>query len=332
MGIVNGIFGTDIKGSVGKVTFRKRNGKNVASQKVTDVKNPRTEAQQLQRMRMATVSAVYSKAVKLFDNAYEGVTYGAPSMAEFMRLNLRRMIEAPTNFAYNPRFSRTPLQGKYIVSKGTISQVQIEPTQNTYDKGGVLLSKAFGSGTNVADISLNDFMEKTGAKMGDQVTFVMMTTNFTPVNPATDITDPRNTYEEQNIVYGHFTIKPDLTNAQRATKLFLAQPQNNIFALPDTLFSESENMEYFGVANSLENNKLVIVPNGTGTSPLDDETGASCITIIISRKENDKWVRSNAYFELTEIGKEDLDKMAASVKVQSYLPSSPYYLNQAYTG
>lgn len=71
MGKVKGIFVGKICGSVGKVTFRCRSGENVVSQKIAQQTNPRTEAQQIQRMKMNTVVSAYSVLSKFCDHSFQ---------------------------------------------------------------------------------------------------------------------------------------------------------------------------------------------------------------------------------------------------------------------
>ena len=92
MAVINGTFVTKLTGSVGNVTYRVSNGQNIASEKAVNVKNPRTYAQQLQRMRMTTISAAYSAMKAICDHSFEGYTYGSRNMNVFMSENLNSCL------------------------------------------------------------------------------------------------------------------------------------------------------------------------------------------------------------------------------------------------
>ena len=89
---------TRLAGKVGNVVYRNRGGQNIASEKPATVKNPRSNAQQRQRMVFATVSAAYSAMKEICDHSFEGITYGADNMAEFMRRNLSIMKSRTKSF------------------------------------------------------------------------------------------------------------------------------------------------------------------------------------------------------------------------------------------
>ena len=96
MAVIKGTFSTNLKGRVGSVVYRNRNGVNVASQIPASVKNPQSILQQKQRMKFNSVSQAYSCLKSIVDHSFEGVTYGAPSMAKFMKDNaLLYTIEGP---------------------------------------------------------------------------------------------------------------------------------------------------------------------------------------------------------------------------------------------
>ena len=96
MAIIKGTFGTNLRNRVGQVVYRNRGGVNIASARPASVKNPRTAAQMKQRMVFTTVQSAYKKMREIVDHSQEGVTYGAKTMASFMKMNL---IELGKNYA-----------------------------------------------------------------------------------------------------------------------------------------------------------------------------------------------------------------------------------------
>lgn len=168
------------RGSVGDLTFYRRDGKQVTRAKVSQVSNPKSSLQMIQRMVFATVTAAYSRMKSICDHSFEGVQYGAKSQAKFMSLNLNRLrafyptsadpeahaeVDTYKDIAFaangNPADSGIGL----IIAKGTIPAPAVQVVD------GVL--KGFGSGTiagtppNIASV-----VEKLGAERGDQITIV----------------------------------------------------------------------------------------------------------------------------------------------------------------
>ena len=58
MGKLSGII-SKINGSAGNITFRRLNGETVVSEKVTQVRNPRSEGQMRTRTRFTNIVAMY---------------------------------------------------------------------------------------------------------------------------------------------------------------------------------------------------------------------------------------------------------------------------------
>ena len=83
MARINGLIGTNLTGSAGKLTFTMVNGQNIMKQKATVVKNPRTVAQQSQRMKFNSVTNAYARTQSITNHSFSGIPYGAKSMNYF---------------------------------------------------------------------------------------------------------------------------------------------------------------------------------------------------------------------------------------------------------
>lgn len=112
------------RGSTKSLTFQVLNGRQVTKDRVYDVKNPRTYSQMLQRMVMATAAAAYASMREIVDHSFEGITYGQPTMSEFIRLNAKMLRDGlftdNSNISFNPYKDRNVYRNPYIVSKGTL--------------------------------------------------------------------------------------------------------------------------------------------------------------------------------------------------------------------
>lgn len=166
------------KGSTKSLTFSVLNGKQVTKDRVVGGKNPRSQAQMIQRMCMATASAGYAAMKQIVDHSFEGYAYGADNMSRFISLNTKA-IKADYNgdkdaFGYNPYGDRQLRQGAYIVSQGSASPISIQlfNTQRNvnFTLVDIVLGKPAGDGVFSADY----VMDKLGVNVGDMATFVMI--------------------------------------------------------------------------------------------------------------------------------------------------------------
>ncbi len=60
-----------MKGSAGQLTFKQVNGLTIVSEKVREVKNPRTPAQMATRTRITNITAMYKGIRPLLKNGFE---------------------------------------------------------------------------------------------------------------------------------------------------------------------------------------------------------------------------------------------------------------------
>lgn len=170
------------KGSTKSLTFSVLNGKQVTKDRVVGGKNPRSQAQMIQRMCMATASAGYAAMKQIVDHSFEGYAYGADNMSRFISLNTKA-IKADYNgdqdaFGYNPYGDRQLRQGAYIVSQGSASPVSNDNFQihmSADDNSVSFILPEVGDG---GVMSANAIMEKFGVNVGDMATFVMIAAKY----------------------------------------------------------------------------------------------------------------------------------------------------------
>ena len=119
------------RGKVGDVVFSRLDGQQVSRVRNRAPRNPRTNAQLMQRAIMATIMQAYSQGKEIFDHSFQGKVVGSGCQRRFMELNTK-MLRA--GIAYNidhntaladqnyrtiaPKI-KTSVPNKYIVSEGT---------------------------------------------------------------------------------------------------------------------------------------------------------------------------------------------------------------------
>lgn len=162
-----------VAGKLGNIVgYKGRNGQRLARIRQTEVKNPKTVAQTVQRLIIATAARAYGRMKTIVDHSFEGVTYGGPTQSEFLK---QAANDLRAYFAKNyPEFvetEQTALMGLswpnkalqsgvgLLISNGTLPTIPARIVDDVLYFGAAL------TGSTIADV-----MAAVGAKKGDQIT------------------------------------------------------------------------------------------------------------------------------------------------------------------
>lgn len=173
--LTGGAFGF-LRKSIGSITYRTSTSsidgtrKQVASLKPTKVSNPRTIAQIVQRMKIGPAHLFYTafeKAAGSVENnplshSWEGIQYGAKSRMRFLQLAMQGEPKA-----YVPKGIKFPVPGIYQVSEGSLPN--LPNALHTQADAATILSVG-----SVLDAQQVERLQKIGAEVGDQVTFMAL--------------------------------------------------------------------------------------------------------------------------------------------------------------
>lgn len=288
MAIIKGTFATKLKGRVGNVVYRIADGKNIASERPASVKNPRTAAQQEQRMRMATIMAAYSSLKAVCDHSFEGLTYGAKNMAEFMRVNL--LLAKDWKQSFNIKGNQTIVANPYQVSKGSLGA--LDAVSVTGNKIAML-----SSADTLATMTVQQFFAAFGLQVGDQLTILAMI----PAKGSTTF----GTYTQQNNAVYYRRI---IAKLGTESKLMFTGSAVNTEVLEDT---------------SIVNGVTFEIASGTLNAVFTGVTQILAGAVIGSAKANGKWERTTSFMVVNA----DATKYPAAAIVESYSVSADYYLN-----
>ena len=252
------------RGKVGDLVFSRSNGKQITRARASQVRNPQTESQMIQRIILNTVAQAYSKFINITDHSFEGVNGAQKSMSYFMRRNMDNLRTRLQNdiadgydlgsiYAFTPVGSNEYSANEYIMSKGTLPEIAAGFATGNVAK--------FALSANTYQAVLDDY----GLQRGDQLTLIV-TQGTTGANTsfyfARIILDPTN---------------PDGTPAS----LDSAFIGSNVVNLP--------NPRNEGTFNTLE------FANGVGVKYNFSAQVVSGACVIVSRKNADgSWLRSNA--------------------------------------
>ncbi len=159
-------------GKVGNKTYYQRDGKTIARPIVTP-KNPKTDAQTLQRILVKVVGMIYALLKAICNHSFEGFSNGAKCAERFRSLNLRYLRERATSLQQSGQslsqfYQFVPLQSdKCTPFAAIISQGQLPKVTVGIDAEGGHVAYVNSPGRTYAD-----FVNAWGLQRGDQVTFV----------------------------------------------------------------------------------------------------------------------------------------------------------------
>lgn len=310
MAIIRGTYVTRLSGAVGDVVYRMRNGQNVASQKASKVKNPRTDAQQNQRMNMSTVSAAYSALKVICDHSFEGKTYGSECMGEFMKRNLA--IMKPRLYNFNIKGNPYIVPNPYMVSRGSLPTIPVSEIQNT-DALIATIDVAQNSYA-METITVAQLHQLLGLQIGDQITLLFV---YEVVNGERTIFEGIN--PQNQFAVGYARITADTTKAGLETM---------------TAFADTGTLKNWVDTSLSENYNNISCANIAATAlslalKIPDSDNSSTIfagTVIASRKQGNDWLRST---QMLTVSGTDAESWERTNVIKSYLPTGSKYLNNA---
>lgn len=161
------------KGSTKTLTFSVYNGKQVTKDRVTNVRNPRSSAQMMQRAIMATALHGYSALKEICDHSFEGISYGQKSMNYFVSQNARMIRNAAAGVNLS-LYKGNSVSNAYIISKGSLPAVVVTISSSNSKLNFV---KPY-AGSLSASTTFGDFMAMFGAtQLQDMVTIVTLIDN-----------------------------------------------------------------------------------------------------------------------------------------------------------
>lgn len=307
------------RGSVGDLTFYRRNAQQITRARSRVVKNPKTLAQQMQRTIMRTAVGAYGVLKGICDHSFEGVAYGADSYAKFLKLNLDMLRSQAAAGGENTKsFLPSGFNGlvpmPWVISKGTISWVGLDPFSGSEGIYIIFGGNGFAEAQTIDTITYKDVADTLGLQQGDQITLIAA--------------EKRSDIDESNaseIIVSRLILSPGLGEFAE-TQLFDGQGRVND---PNPL---NENTDYFNfdLITSVSRKRLRA---GRRADPDIDTIG---VAVIVSRRASDgSWLRSNCLFNYNNVERSEGGytlRQASMVVSNDIVTPSDWYLNNANDG
>ena len=124
MGKLNGII-SKIAGSAGNLTFRRLNGETVISEKVTEIRNPRTNAQMQTRTKWGNIIAMYKGIRPLLNYGFENKPKTLSDYNMFVKLNMQR---TPIYLTKQAVAGGACIATAYQISQGSLPAIVVTGT------------------------------------------------------------------------------------------------------------------------------------------------------------------------------------------------------------
>ncbi len=169
MGKLSGII-SKINGSAGNITFRRLNGETVVSEKVTQVRNPRSEAQMRTRTKFTNIVSMYRGIRPLLNYGFEAKPKTLSDYNMFVKVNMHR---TPIYLTKQAVAGGACIATAYQISQGSLPAIVVTGTgQNGVTD--ILLSENITSATTVAQFSKDVVDNNPDYRYGDQISFFLV--------------------------------------------------------------------------------------------------------------------------------------------------------------
>ena len=169
MGKLSGII-SKINGSAGNITFRRLNGETVVSEKVTQVRNPRSEAQMRTRTKFTNIVSMYRGIRPLLNYGFEAKPKNLSDYNMFVKVNMQR---TPIYLTKQAVAGGACIATAYQISQGSLPAIVVTGTgQNGVTD--ILLSENITSATTVAQFSKDVVDNNPDYRYGDQISFFLV--------------------------------------------------------------------------------------------------------------------------------------------------------------
>lgn len=170
------------RGKLGDIVLSRSGGRQIARARNREPRNPRSIAQQYQRMAFATAAATASAFKGIVNHSYEGIAYGTPSRSAFMRnavawlraAALSNSVGANFNIKGLPFAQANPLE----LSRGSLSMNDVSVYGVSEDDVVVRiflqLKSALATTAFTTQAAYEAELGKLGLVPGDQLTYVAL--------------------------------------------------------------------------------------------------------------------------------------------------------------
>lgn len=309
------------RGSVGDLTFYRRNAQQITRVRVRKVKNPQTASQMYQRTINRTAVEAYTVLKSICDHSFEGVAYGASSYSYFLSQNMNMLRAEAASGAIGQRsFVPFSLKGlvamPFIISTGSLPSVGVRLGALSTTYGAMITMPSFRNAGNPAEITYAAFASALGAQQGDQVTLLRIGA------PAEQGFPDEPLGRKLEVV--RFILDPASGDFAETPFLTPVSGEDNVFVInsPNIRNEGSLRFEASRVGNEIQWHAI-----------FGDKVGKlfGCAAILSRQRGDGSWLRSKSFFVYDPDYRENgyTIKQASTLSPVDLYVESDYYLNNA---
>lgn len=196
------------KQKVGNLVLYIRKGSQITRAYQSQVKNPKTNRQMVQRAKFANAVKFYQKAVQhFFKFAYQDQRQNETAFNAFMRHNVAvssQLLKSDVQDAYFPAL------GRWVLSSGSLPNAMVPK----FDGTSVLFANTGLTAANTTVASVSNILIGQGFQVGDVVTFVMISSLITSLD-----FDLSSYYDSGNLLQPQWDIRQFIISTTDATEL-----------------------------------------------------------------------------------------------------------------
>lgn len=313
------------RGKVGDLVFSRLNGVQVTRARNRSPRNPKSVPQILQRVIMNSAGKAFSLLQPIANHAFEGFAEGTPCQSRFMSLNVAMLRDLASAVILNPTQENiinsqaanfSAKDDSYAIANAWVIADGSLPRMNVTLSGDVgILNFPFptAGATTPGTLQYQDVVNALGLQNGDQLTFLMLTHDFT--QPGTSYV---NGFEFARVILmpgdGNMSHEFAATGATQGPS-----------------YPNGRNSGSFSLFTPVQTDNLFtglqfrVKPAGL----VDSARGAAAAAVIVSREGiSGRWLRSPARFVINS-GLVTGWLGAAYASFMTEGSSSGLYLNQA---
>ena len=242
MAILNGII-SKISGSAGNLSFSRTGGQTVVRERVTHIRNPRSDRQMKTRTKFTNIIAMYKGIRPLLNYGFENKPKNLSDYNMFVKVNMQR---TPVYLTKQAIAGGACVAAPYQFSQGSLPTIVISGSGNSAKTDIYLGGITLGSATTVAQFAQAVVENNADYRYGDQISFFRIA---------------QKVNEETGIPYCQFSAsKVVLDAADTETKLWDAVNRVGFSAVDSVLgHSESNFVGAFGWVHSRKTDGKTLV-------------------------------------------------------------------------
>jgi len=170
MAILNGLI-RKMNGSAGQLTFKQVNGMTIVSEKMTSIKNPRTEAQMRTRTKFTNIVSMYRGIRPLLNYGFEAKPKTLSDYNMFVKVNMQR---TPIYLTKQAVAGGACVATAYQISQGSLPAIVLTGTGQNVKTDIRLGGESITSSTTVAQFSAAVVQNNADYRYGDQISFFLV--------------------------------------------------------------------------------------------------------------------------------------------------------------